>query len=377
MKQKILFFIPSLCGRGAEKVLVNLVNNMDHQRYDVTVMVLFGDGVNAASLSDKVTYKWIFRRTFRGNIHLLKLLPPAALFKMFVRDRYDVMISYLEGPTTRILSGCTDPNTKKIAWIHTLIDSPQKLMASYRSVAELKKTYAAYDRVVGVSKAITDKLEAIDGFISKPLRVVYNTLETDMIKAGGEEAVDDLTFSPEVVNLCSVGGLVEVKGYDRLLSILNRLVHQDKITNVHLRIFGEGADRAKYEAYVKEHRLESYVSFPGWRGNVYKYVKSSDLFVCSSYREGFSTAVSEALIVGTAVISTHCSGATEILGQNNEYGIVTDNNDEALYQGMRMLIEDQRLLCHYKKQAGRRASFFNTVQSVESVQRLCKEVSAQ
>lgn len=59
------------------------------------------------------------------------------------------------------------------------------------------------------------------------------------------------------------------------------------------------------------------------------------MYVCSSRREGFSTAVTEALIVGTPVVSTNCSGAYELLGKNNEYGIVTENNEDALYEGIK------------------------------------------
>ena len=43
---KILFLIHDLGHGGAEKVLVNLVNNMDHSKFDITVMALFGGGVN-------------------------------------------------------------------------------------------------------------------------------------------------------------------------------------------------------------------------------------------------------------------------------------------------------------------------------------------
>lgn len=66
---------------------------------------------------------------------------------------------------------------------------------------------------------------------------------------------------------------------------------------------------------MAENNLTDTFTFLGYRDNPYKYVKKADLYVCSSRREGFSTAVTEALIVGTPVVSTNCSGAYELLGK--------------------------------------------------------------
>ena len=74
--------------------------------------------------------------------------------------------------------------------------------------------------------------------------------------------------------------------------------------------------------------MESTVTLLGYQTNPYKYVAGCDLFVCSSYAEGFSTAATEALIVGTTVCTVEVSGMKEMLGENNEYGIVTENSEE-------------------------------------------------
>ena len=75
---KILFLIHDLGHGGAEKVLVNLVNNMDPEKFDITVMALFGGGVNEQFLKPHIRYQTVFSRTFRGNSHLMKLLPPGS-----------------------------------------------------------------------------------------------------------------------------------------------------------------------------------------------------------------------------------------------------------------------------------------------------------
>ena len=97
-------------------------------------------------------------------------------------------------------------------------------------------------------------------------------------------------------------------------------------------------------------------------------MKNADLYVCSSRREGFSTAVTEALIVGTPVVSTNCSGAYELLGDNNEYGIVTENDENALYDGIKKILTENGLLEHYAKQAKIRGQRFSTEKTVKAVE---------
>ncbi len=76
-------------------------------------------------------------------------------------------------------------------------------------------------------------------------------------------------------------------------------------------------------------------------------MKNCDLYVCSSRKEGFSTAVTEALIVGTPVISTKCSGAVELLGEHDEYGVVVENDEEALYEGLKELLSNDEKIQYY------------------------------
>ena len=117
-KKRVLFLIHDLGHGGAEKVLVNLVNNMDRNKFDITVMALFGGGVNEQFLKPDIHYRAVFQRMFRGNSHLMKLLSPEHLHKLFIKDQYDLEVAYLEGPSARIVSGCTNKNVKRISWIH-------------------------------------------------------------------------------------------------------------------------------------------------------------------------------------------------------------------------------------------------------------------
>ena len=116
---KILFLIHDLGQGGAEKVLVNLVNHMDRSKFDISVTVLFGGGVNEQFLASDIHFRAVFTKEVPGNSKLMKLLTPKQLHKLCVKKHYDMEVSYLEGPSARIVSGCQNPNTKLVSWIHS------------------------------------------------------------------------------------------------------------------------------------------------------------------------------------------------------------------------------------------------------------------
>lgn len=365
--KKVLFMIPNLSVGGAEKVLVNLVNNMDREKFDVTVQTLFAGGVNEQFLKNHIKYKYCFKKTIRGNSHFFKLFSPKTLYKKFVKEHYDIIVSYLEGPTSRIVSGCTDKDTKLVSWIHCKMDNPQEGSVGFRNFEEAKICYNKFNNTACVSKMIMEYFKNTFDF-KKPIEVLYNTNETDEIYEKSLENVDDVVFDTDVVNICSVGKVTEVKGFKRLASIHKRLI-EEGIKN-HIYILGVGEQQAEIEKYLSENGLSESFSFLGYKTNPYKYVSKCDLYVCSSYSEGFSTSATEALIVGTPVVTTLVSGMQEMLGENDEYGIVTENDEESLYEGMKKIITTPGLLEHYAEQALIRGKYFSTENTARAVEKM-------
>lgn len=365
--KKVLYLIPNLAHGGAEKVLVNLANNMDKTKFDVTVQTLFDVGVNRQYLNSDVKYIGGFKRMPRGNTYVMKLFSPEKLYKHFIRDNYDIIVSYLEGPTARIVSGCTNPNTKLVSWIHIEQHTKGLASKSFRSCKEALDCYSKFDRTVCVSDTVKDDFESIFD-TKKSVEVLYNTNESEKIKKLSDEQVDDVDFSKDTINIISVAKIVPSKGYDRLMKIHKKLIEKN-IKN-HIYILGIGEEKEKYEKYLAENNLTDTFTFLGYRDNPYKYVKKADLYVCSSRREGFSTAVTEALIVGTPVVSTNCSGAYELLGKNNEYGFVTENDEDALYEGIKKMLTTPDLLEAYAAKAKERGKAFSTEKTVKAVEEM-------
>lgn len=123
------------------------------------------------------------------------------------------------------------------------------------------------------------------------------------------------------------------------------------------------------EEFVRNNNMEDSVIFLGYKINPYKYVAKCNLFVCASFAEGFSTAATEALIVGTPVCTVEVSGMREMLG-NNEYGLITENNEEDLYEGIKKLLEKPELLEDYRERAKKRGMFFSTEKTVKAVEEM-------
>ena len=153
-----------------------------------------------------------------------------------------------------------------------------------------------------------------------------------------------------------------------MLKVQNRLISEGY--NVHFHAIGAGPKEEELKQWCYENKLEDSVSFWGYQKNPYKILSQCDLYVCASHAEGFSTAATEALIVGTPVCTVEVSGMKEMLGENNEYGIVTENNENDLYKGIKSLLDNPQLLQKYKRKAKERGNSFSTENTVKAVEKV-------
>lgn len=367
---KVLFLIHDLGKGGAEKVLINLVNHLDKQKFDVTVMAIFGGGENEKYLNSSVTLINCFNHTIRGNRVLMKLFTPKMLHKYLIHDEYDIEVSYLEGPCARIISACPNTHTKLISWIHCTIKNDSELSRNFRSLNEAKKSYKNFDSHIFVSNSVMESFCSLFDKLSKTY-VLYNTNNTREIIEKSKEEIKDINFDKESFKIIGVGKIAAVKGFDRLARIHKKLI--DDGYGIHTYILGDGIDKKKIESYCLDNGISDSFTLLGYKSNPYKYVSNCDLYVCSSLSEGFCTATTESLIVGTPVITTDVSGAKEMLG-NNEYGLITINSDEELYKGIKSLLDDKKLYSFYATKAKERGKLFSTNVTVKKVEEMLESV---
>ena len=169
--------------------------------------------------------------------------------------------------------------------------------------------------------------------------------------------------------LVTSGRLVSQKGYESLLEACNKL-NKDNI-KYELWILGEDWARPKLEELINKYRLSN-IKLLGFKENSYKYIKQVDLFVCSSKNEGFSLVIAEAMILGLPVISTNCSGTNELLNFG-EHGYIVENNEESLYEGLKIIISDDKKLEHYTQKSQERVNFFNYKERINEIIKIFKE----
>ena len=367
--KKILFLINDLDYGGAERVLVNLVNALDKSKYEIYIKTLFDVGVNRDYLNEDINYLPGFKYVFRGNVPLMKLLSPKALAKIVIKEEYDLVISFLEGTASRIVSGYPG---KKVAWIHTVHNSEENISRTFRSIDEMRNCYNSFDLIACVADSVRENFLEYSK-TETPCVTLYNVNDTDDILRKSEESQDVIIETNGCINIVTCGRLINsIKGFDRLIRIHKRLI--DEGINNKLYILGECPDKNNLIELISELKIESSCFLLGFQNNPYKYIKAADLFVCSSYVEGFSTAVTEALVLGIPAVSTDVSGAHELLGYKNEYGIVVENSDDEIYNAVKRMITEYGLIEKYSALAAERGKRFRSRNAALAVENMIDEL---
>lgn len=349
---KILFFIDELIGGGAEKVLRTLVNNMDQRKFDITVQTL-NEVDPKEFLAPGIRYKALNRcKTSLGKklySYWLRLCAELKwLYPLYIRGDYDIEVAYLECGPTKIMAGSTNKKALKLAWVHCDLAKKEGMAAQ---TDKLKRYYLAYDKIVCVAQTARDSFVKLFG--NKPEAVVlYNVNDEAEILSKANAFLPEREDSP---TFCSVGRLSYEKGNDRLLEACRMLKAEGY--EFRLWIIGDGQEWEKLEKQIAEYGLESCVKLLGFQANPYPFMKAADFLVVPSRFEGFSTVVTEALILGKTVVTTPCSGMREQLGES-EFGLITDDSVEGICSGIRRLLDEPELLAHYTHAAGQRGKDF-------------------
>lgn len=372
---RVLFLIHDLEGGGAEKVLVNLANHLDRTLFHVTVVALFGGGVNEKNLNASIRYKSIYPFMIPANSRWMKAFSPSRLHDEYVKEKYDIEVSFLEGPSARVISGCPEKAAKTVCWLHQTFHSRADLSFPFRSYKEAVRCYDRFHTLVFVSRDARDSFLEVCPVDPEKCIVLYNTNDTDRILAMAGQEPEDISFSRAHVNWCGVGKLEDNKKFDRMIRIQKQLIQSG--LPAHLYILGEGSLRKKLESLSDSLGISDSVTFLGYRENPYQYMAQCDLFVCSSYSEGFSTAATEALILGLPVCTVEVSGMRELLGQEAEYGIITPNKEEALCKSVKELVSSPALLDYYRKKARERSGRFNIESTVKAVEDIFLEIAGK
>lgn len=388
-KKKIVFLIHTLGGGGAEKVLVNLVNNMDKDKYDITVMTVIDTGIYRAYLNSNIKYKSMFKipkiarssskidksgsllnkksskkkALIRLYTSFWKIAPLKLLHNLYIGNKYDIEVAFLEGISAKIIANSSNKNSKKIAWIHVDLLNQHKSKKVFKNKEEERNTYSKFDQIVCVSEKVKESFDKLFSFdANNKVIVKHNVIDSNEIIRKSKVKTD---ISSNDFTICSIGRLNRQKNYLRLAKCAYLL--RKKKLHFNVWIIGEGTGRERIQKYIDTHQMNDYFHLLGFRKNPYSILKKADLFVCSSIAEGYSTSVVEALILKKPVVTTDCAGMKEIFG-NSHCGIIVPNNTNSLFNGLYRVMTTSKLYRIIKQGAETKSKDFNLQQSVKNIE---------
>lgn len=374
--KNILFFMETVDFGGAETVFTNIIKNINKSKFCIKVVTerdheLFTDEIKAAVPYDCfIKTERSAARDFWNKIviKLSLVLSEKNIRKYFIRGNYDVEVAFCEGYSTKIIGNSGKRNCKKIAWVHTdVIKNPWSEII-FGSAEEEKKCYEKFDAIVCVAETMKESFIKKYGMAEK-VHVLYNPLDFEsVIKKSAEKT--DFKFG-DGMKFVLAGTFIKIKGFDRFVKVCKRL--KDDGEHFSALIMGDGEEKENIKKIIAETNLSDTVKILDFQTNPYKYIAHSDVYVCSSYAEGYSTAVSESVALNVPVITTECSGMREIFGEN-ECGIICENSEDGLYNAMKKVLNDPSLLKKFSAEEKKRANDFSLKKRMKTIEDFIESV---
>ena len=347
--KKILFGITSLTLGGAEKVLVDLANELS-KKYEVTILTIYAKGEFEKKLNSNVKLKSIYDFQFNDMSNLKKkitslkiLLFNKHFYKKYIKGDYDIEIAFLEGPITRLF-GVKNKQTRKIAWVHNDITKVfGKDIKAKIKVAIDKKTYGKYQTLVFVSKDNRDKFVELykdvrDEYL-QPVhkRVIYNYINPQNVLKGSEEKIDD-PLTTKTTTFLTVARLTKQKAIDRIIRVHKKLI--DKGFKHEFYVIGDGSEKENLEKQIEDLKVGKTFHLLGKRENPYPYMKQANFFCLLSEFEGYGMVIEEAKILNKPIIITDTAAREAV--QNYENSIIVKNSEEAIYAELKEVIQKNK-----------------------------------
>lgn len=369
-KQKILFLITELTGGGAEKSLIELLRNFDYTQFEVSLCVICPGGAYWNEIPKEVHVHVLF--SMKGSIYrkafrYYRKYQNTWLFSILLRSKlekyYDVIVSFLEGQPLFLHTMILSRGGKNITWIHCdLYEFHYTVPSAFLDNAKEKKAYEEMDEIIFVSQNAMNSFESLYQ-IETPKRYIYNLIDNEkIIRLGGIPQA-----KKDKIIISTVGRLTEVKGYDKLIRVAKKF--KDTGYSLLFQIVGDGEDREKLKTMSEDLGLQEYVSFLGFQSNPYPYIANSDIFVSSSLSEGMSRVICEAFVLAIPVVATKTAGALELL-DNGNFGILVDFEEEAIFEGLKKMVDNKEVREFYSQRSLERAHLFDTEQVMQSIYNL-------
>lgn len=375
-KKRLLFVINTLSAAGAEMSFLELLRQLDMNRYEIDVYVLLAQGELRERLPDGVHLKNVHYSdasvlTRAGKRHLIRMVLCAALrrgtivrlFPYLVRtffamcknrrlqpdkllwqllaqgapgidQEYDLAVAYLEGGSTYYVADVAKAR-KKVAFVH--IDYAR---AGYSREID-RECYLKYDHIFTVSQEGAGTFLLSYPELSDKISLFHNPVDRAAMCAKSRAVITDPAWCGyEGKKLLTVGRLNPQKAYEVAIEVMHLL----KQAGVQARwyVLGEGQERPRLEQLIRRYGLEQDFLLLGASDNPYPYYAGCDLYVHVTRFEGRSVAIQEAMALGCPVLASDCSGNREQIEDGTDGSLVALEPQE-IAERIQEMLEDEPL----------------------------------
>lgn len=305
-RKKILFIIWSFSyGGGAEKILCNIVNNLDYSKYDISILEYWHSDIKLEKVNDNVKILPPVVNSLKASKveKLIKKIlverAPYLLRKKYAPEKYDIEISF----NYQIPAFLLRKNAYCISWLHgdiyDLKDDNYKRKLQLNAFKKAKKIVTisenSYKSVVDVFPSEKSKLVMIN-----------NGLLVDQITKQSTE--EKIKF--KIPTFMFLGRLDENKNPLLLIEVA-KLIKKRKL-NCQILVFGQGDLFSKMEKLIHDNKLDQIIKLMGYINNPYPYIKESKAILLCSKSEGFPTVLLEGIMLDTPFISSKVGGIYEL-----------------------------------------------------------------
>lgn len=372
--KKILFVINTLGHAGAETALVELLNVLEKDEYEISLYVIMGQGemlkrvpkevkllntsfseTSVLSAKGKNAMIRTVCRSFVKNGHILRkmryaghlykdmrkkkrILPDKILWRILsdgserFEESYDLAVAYLEGAATYYVADHVKAK-KKAAFVHIDYES-----SGYTKEMD-RDCYQKMDRIFTVSDEVKKHFLKVYPQYEKKTEVFHNIINQEKIKKLAEDG-KGFQDHYEGIRLLTVGRLNYQKAYDIAIEAMK--IVKDAGYQARWYVLGEGSERQMLEKRIEELGLKEDFLMPGSVSNPFPYFKQTDIYVHATRFEGKSIAIQEAQTLGCAIIASDCNGNREQI-TDGEDGLLCELTPEGIAEKIILLIENIEL----------------------------------
>ena len=353
-KIKILFRHRSMEMGGVEKVMLSLLNNLDKEKFDMTVLLSLNQGelrnefphhvrkiylvdgkedLSTNPVLQKIQLlqrKWKLEK-FRKN--------PEKIDREILKNEFDVEIAMTYNDFDPVLNS-SNKNSKKIGWFHSEIDLP-KLQPL---VPQILEQFPQFDHMVYCSEKIMQIMHrTYPNLQYPPESVIVNAVPVDEIRKKSEEKIPHFKNRPVFV---SVGRLHTRKGYHKLMDAHHKLLKEGFEHSV--VIIGDGEELPNLLLQQKNLGVEETFIFAGNKMNPYPYIKNADFFIMPSESEAWPLVISEALILQKPIIATKV-GDVDLMIEDGKTGHLIRYETSEIYEAMKKFLTDENFVQNIKE----------------------------